>query len=308
MSSEKRRVRILDTTLRDGEQNPGVSLTVDDKVEIAKALDRLGVDVIEAGFPVVSEGELASVKAINKLGLTSQVCALSRVDTSDVDSVISCGIEYAHLFVATSDLHLKYKLKLTREQALEAAVRGVEYARAHGIRVEFSAEDATRSDRELAGAPVAKQHSQREPQRRHRLPAISRRCEHLRPRRQRAAHAMAAQACAGRRRVGPTRATAAARNARQARRRASPAAASCRSRDSGGTSGPPPPRRWHRRGCPWARRPSGASARPRMRVRWRRAAARRRRAGEGGGCSFASGRRARAIRLRAWRQRERPPV
>ena len=147
MSSEKRRVRILDTTLRDGEQTPGVSLTVDDKVEIAKALDRLGVDVIEAGFPVVSEGELASVKAINKLGLTSQVCALSRVDTSDVDSVISCGIEYAHLFVATSDLHLKYKLKLTREQALEAAIRGVEYARAHGIRVEFSAEDATRSDR-----------------------------------------------------------------------------------------------------------------------------------------------------------------
>ncbi|MGI0083827.1 MAG: 2-isopropylmalate synthase, partial [Nitrososphaerales archaeon] len=147
MSSQKRRVRIFDTTLRDGEQTPGVSLTVEDKVEIAKALDRLGVDVIEAGFPVVSEGEFSSVKAISKLGLSSQVCALSRVDTGDVDSLISCGIKYAHLFIATSDLHLKYKLKLTREQALEAAVRGVEYARTHGIRVEFSAEDATRSDR-----------------------------------------------------------------------------------------------------------------------------------------------------------------
>src|SRR5487761_640189 len=149
MDSPKKRIRIFDTTLRDGEQTPGVSLTIEDKVEIAKALDRLGVDVIEAGFPIVSEGELASVKAINKLGLTSQICALSRVDTRDVDSLISCGIKYAHLFIATSDLHLKYKLKFSREQALEAAVRGVEYARAHGIRVEFSAEDATRSDREF---------------------------------------------------------------------------------------------------------------------------------------------------------------
>lgn len=149
MDSPRKRIRIFDTTLRDGEQTPGVSLTIENKVEIAKALDRLGVDVIEAGFPIVSEGELASVKAINKLGLTSQICALSRVDTRDVDSLISCGIKYAHLFIATSDLHLKYKLKLTREQALEAAVSGVEYARAHGIRVEFSAEDATRSDREF---------------------------------------------------------------------------------------------------------------------------------------------------------------
>lgn len=143
----KRHIRIFDTTLRDGEQTPGVSLTVDDKVEIAKALDRLGVDVIEAGFPVVSEGELASVRAINKLGLTSQICALSRVDTSDIDLVIDCNVNYAHLFIATSDLHLKYKLKLSREQAYQSAVKGVEYARAHGIRVEFSAEDATRSDR-----------------------------------------------------------------------------------------------------------------------------------------------------------------
>lgn len=144
----KRKVRIFDTTLRDGEQTPGVSLTTEEKVEIAEALDQLGVDVIEAGFPIVSEGEFAAVKAVNKLGLRSQVAALSRVDKRDVDALISCDISYGHLFIATSDIHLQYKLKMTREQALRAAIDGIEYARAHGIRVEFSAEDATRSDRE----------------------------------------------------------------------------------------------------------------------------------------------------------------
>ena len=117
----KRRIRIFDTTLRDGEQTPGVSLTIEEKVEIAKALDALGVDVIEAGFPIVSDGELSAVKAINKLGLTSQVAALSRVDTKDIDALIDCDISYGHLFIATSDLHLKYKLNITREQALEQA-------------------------------------------------------------------------------------------------------------------------------------------------------------------------------------------
>lgn len=147
MSSIKRRIRVFDTTLRDGEQTPGVSLTTEEKLEIAKALDELGVDVIESGFPIVSEGEYNSVRAINKLGLTSQVAALSRVDKRDVDALIECDISYGHLFIATSDIHLQYKLKLTRDQALEAAVQGIEYAKAHGIKVEFSAEDATRTDR-----------------------------------------------------------------------------------------------------------------------------------------------------------------
>ncbi len=147
MSSIKRRIRVFDTTLRDGEQTPGVSLTTEEKLEIAKALDELGVDVIESGFPIVSEGEYNSVKAINKLGLTSQVAALSRVDKRDVDALIECDISYGHLFIATSDIHLQYKLKLTRDQALEAAVQGIEYAKSHGIKVEFSAEDATRTDR-----------------------------------------------------------------------------------------------------------------------------------------------------------------
>ncbi len=144
---EKKRVRIYDTTLRDGEQTPGVSLTAEEKVEISKALDELGVDVIEAGFPIVSEGEFAAVKAINKLGLHSQVSALSRVDRKDIDALISCDISYGHLFIATSDIHLQYKLKISREDALRAAIDGIEYAKAHGIKVEFSPEDATRSDR-----------------------------------------------------------------------------------------------------------------------------------------------------------------
>ena len=153
MSSENagRRIRVLDTTLRDGEQTPGVSLTIEEKVEIAKALDSLGVDVIEAGFPIVSEGEFAAVKAIRKMGFKSTICALSRVDKSDVDALISCDIPYGHLFIATSDIHLKYKLKISREQALEKAVAGIEYAKAHGILVEFSAEDSTRTDRDFLG-------------------------------------------------------------------------------------------------------------------------------------------------------------
>lgn len=145
--SQKRRIRIFDTTLRDGEQTPGVSLTTEEKVEIARALNDLGVDVIESGFPIVSDGEFASVRAIGKLGLTSTVAALSRVDKKDIDALIACDIPYAHLFIATSDIHLQYKLKMTREQALEAAIQGIEYAKSHGIKVEFSAEDATRTDR-----------------------------------------------------------------------------------------------------------------------------------------------------------------
>jgi len=139
-------VEIFDTTLRDGEQTPGVSLTPQEKLEIARQLDRLGVDAIEAGFPIASQGELEAVKLIVKEGLKPEVYALARVNKSDIDAVIASGASNIHLFIATSDLHLAYKLKLSREQALERAVNGVEYAKAHGLKVEFSAEDATRSD------------------------------------------------------------------------------------------------------------------------------------------------------------------
>jgi len=139
-------IEIFDTTLRDGEQTPGVSLTPQEKLEIARQLDRLGVDAIEAGFPIASQGELEAVKLIVREGLKSEVYALARVSKNDIDAVISSGASNIHLFIATSDLHLKYKLKLSRDQAIERAVNGVEYAKAHGLKVEFSAEDATRSD------------------------------------------------------------------------------------------------------------------------------------------------------------------
>lgn len=142
-------VRIFDTTLRDGEQTLGVSLSPDQKLEIAKKLDELGVDAIEAGFPVISNGELQAVKMIAAAGLTSEICGLARTTKKDIDATIDAGLNYVHLFIATSDIHLKHKLQMTREQALEKAVEAVEYAKSHGLQVEFSAEDASRTDREF---------------------------------------------------------------------------------------------------------------------------------------------------------------
>lgn len=142
-------VRIYDTTLRDGEQTPGVTLTAENKVKVAIQLDKLGVDVIEAGFPIVSEGEMDAIKSIVKQGLSCEVAGLARTEKSDIDAVISCGLKYVHTFIATSDIHLQYKLKITREEALRKAVEAVHYGKAHGLYVEFSAEDSTRTDREF---------------------------------------------------------------------------------------------------------------------------------------------------------------
>ncbi|MEM3106246.1 MAG: hypothetical protein QXY14_05070, partial [Candidatus Nitrosocaldus sp.] len=147
-SSSTDYVRIYDTTLRDGEQTPGVTLTPEDKLLIAIQLDKLGVDVIEAGFPIVSQGERDAVKMIVKHGLQSEISVLARTDKRDIDAAIDCGIGYVHTFIATSDIHLQYKLKMSREEALRKAVDAIEYCKAHGLYVEFSAEDATRSDRE----------------------------------------------------------------------------------------------------------------------------------------------------------------
>ncbi|MEM2865660.1 MAG: 2-isopropylmalate synthase [Candidatus Hadarchaeales archaeon] len=142
-------VRIFDTTLRDGEQTPGVSLTPEQKVRIARQLDKLGVDCVEAGFPVVSEGEYQAVKAIAQAGLKSEVCALARCSKEDVDLAVECGVKSIHLFIATSDIHLKYKLKMTRKEVLKRAVEHVRYAKRKGVLVEFSAEDATRTELEF---------------------------------------------------------------------------------------------------------------------------------------------------------------
>ncbi len=154
------RVRVFDTTLRDGEQTPGISMSPDQKLAIAKRLDALGVDAIEAGFPVISEGELAAVRMITAEGLSAEVCGLARTSKKDIDAAVDGGLEYIHTFIATSDIHLEDKLRMTREQALGKAVEAVEYGKSRGLQVEFSAEDATRTDRgflkkvfgEVAGA------------------------------------------------------------------------------------------------------------------------------------------------------------
>jgi len=143
------KVRIFDTTLRDGEQTLGVSLSPDQKLSIAKKLDALGVDAIEAGFPIISDGELQAIKMITSEGLSCDVVGLARTTKKDIDAAIDAELNHIHTFIATSDIHLEYKLKMTREQALEKAIEAVEYGKSRGLQVEFSAEDATRTDREF---------------------------------------------------------------------------------------------------------------------------------------------------------------
>jgi len=140
------RVMFLDTTLRDGEQTPGVALLPEEKLEIARQLDLLGVDMIEAGFPAASKGELEAVRSIAREGLKAEIVALARSDKGDIELAASCDVDCIHTFIATSEIHLKKKLKLSREEVLKRAVEGVELVKAHGLKCEFSAEDATRSD------------------------------------------------------------------------------------------------------------------------------------------------------------------
>ncbi len=142
-------VRIFDTTLRDGEQTLGVSLSPDQKLAIAKKLDELGVDAIEAGFPVISEGEFKAVKMITSEGLSCEIAGLTRTIKKDIDVAVDAGLNYIHTFIATSDIHLEHKLQMTRDQALEKAIEAVEYGKSRGLQVEFSAEDASRTGREF---------------------------------------------------------------------------------------------------------------------------------------------------------------
>lgn len=143
------RVRIFDTTLRDGEQTPGVALTVDEKIRIAKRLDNLGVDTMEVGFPASSKGERKAAREIIKLGLDAQICGLARTVKKDIDAAIDSEVDYIHTFVGTSPLHREYKLKKSKEEILNMAVETVEYIKDHGIVAEFSAEDATRTEFEF---------------------------------------------------------------------------------------------------------------------------------------------------------------
>jgi len=140
------RVRLLDTTLRDGEQTPGVSLTLEEKVSIARQLDALGLDVIEAGSAVTSEGERRAMKAVAEEGLRAEVCSYVRARTGDVDLALNCDVDSIHLVVPVSDLHIRCKLRSDREGVMRAAVEVTEYAKGHGLVVELSGEDASRAD------------------------------------------------------------------------------------------------------------------------------------------------------------------
>ena len=143
------KIYIFDTTLRDGEQTPGVALTVDEIMQIAQKLNNLGVDKIEVGFPASSKGEIESAKRINSLSLDSTLVGLARSLERDIDAVIESDLDYVHTFIGTSPLHRDYKLKMSKQAILETAVNAVEYAKDHGLTVEFSAEDATRTERDF---------------------------------------------------------------------------------------------------------------------------------------------------------------
>jgi len=136
----------FDTTLRDGEQTPGISFTHEEKLSIAQALNEMGVDIIEAGMPVVSQGDFDACRDIAKLGLDSEVIGLARIKKLDIDRVIEADMDSIHVFIATSDLHLKEKLQMTRDEVLNDIAELVSYAKEHYSIVLFSAEDATRSD------------------------------------------------------------------------------------------------------------------------------------------------------------------
>jgi len=144
------RVYIFDTTLRDGEQSPGCSMTVPEKLQLARKLVELGVDILEAGFPIASDGDFEAVDAVSREFSWVQVAALARANRLDVERA-AASLKHArrpriHTFLATSEIHLKYKLKKSQQQVLDEAVAAVELARNYTEDVEFSAEDATRTD------------------------------------------------------------------------------------------------------------------------------------------------------------------
>ncbi|WP_317310383.1 2-isopropylmalate synthase [Clostridium thermobutyricum] len=149
----KKKIYIFDTTLRDGEQTPGVSLNAKEKLEIAKNLEALGVDIIEAGFPVTSKGDFEGVKLIAQNIKNSTVNALARANKKDIDiayeAIKEAKRKRIHTFLATSDVHMKYKLKMTREEVLEKIREMVSYARTLVDEVEFSPEDGSRTEKEF---------------------------------------------------------------------------------------------------------------------------------------------------------------
>jgi 2-isopropylmalate synthase len=162
-TTEPRTIKIFDTTLRDGEQSPGASMNIEEKLRLAKQLQKLNVDVIEAGFPIASEGDFEAVKKIAQTITGPEIAGLSRSGFKDIDRAWE-ALQYAgergriHTFIATSDIHMKYKLQMTPAQVLESAVKGVKRAASYTRNVEFSCEDAVRTDlkflAEVVGAVI----------------------------------------------------------------------------------------------------------------------------------------------------------
>jgi 2-isopropylmalate synthase len=150
---ERQRITVFDTTLRDGEQSPGCSMNVQEKLRMAHQLDRLGVDVIEAGFPIASEGDFAAVQAIAAVVRRPIIAGLARACKPDIErawqAVRGAARPRIHVFLATSDIHLQHKLRISRQQCLEQAAESVRLARTFCADVEFSPEDATRTDLEF---------------------------------------------------------------------------------------------------------------------------------------------------------------
>ncbi|HPF56787.1 MAG TPA: 2-isopropylmalate synthase, partial [Clostridiales bacterium] len=145
-----RKITIFDTTLRDGEQSPGCSMNLEEKLEVARQLERLKVDIIEAGFAISSPGDFESVKRVAETVKDCQVASLSRALTKDIDAawgaVKGAVSPLIHTFISTSPVHMQYKLRMEPEKVLEQAVAMVKYAKNYCADVEFSAEDAMRSE------------------------------------------------------------------------------------------------------------------------------------------------------------------
>jgi len=147
---------IFDTTLRDGEQTPGVSLTPDKKLEIARQLDKLGVNIIEAGFAAASQGEMEAIKLISKENLKAEICSFARGVKKDIDAVVESGADSVFLVIPSSDLHIQHKLKKSRDEILDLTAKSVKYAKDSGLTVELGPEDSTRADIEFLKKMISK--------------------------------------------------------------------------------------------------------------------------------------------------------
>ena len=139
------KIRILDSTLREGEQHPGVSFTVKQRIQIAWELDYFGVDQIEIS-PIISHDHAEATKTIIKQGLKADIVAHGRALKEDIDASLKCDASWVAAYLGISDIHLKDKLKISRDEALDRAVKTVEYAKSHGLKIRFTVEDGSRAD------------------------------------------------------------------------------------------------------------------------------------------------------------------